>query len=381
MPAAFFRGDVLDTQASGYIHDFATFDSKFRGPMQAYWAGLNTVQRQQLQLRGMADFNAFWATMQGYFNRPTRRLLSADNRQFTGATLQAVSYPTLVNAMSSSDFTVFGGSLVPNHSDMTGVPGMVESQPHNLVHDAVGGYMGDFFAGVDPIFWLHHANVDRLWDVWWFELGGIMTPMYSATPWIVENFTFFCDENGSPVAGNLMLNSNYVGSGSLNYDYQPSAPLATLPSRPANATWPATFPMQLQSTALAINGSVTSVVEPGADACNAFDQDYQTAIVIDMDRPVDQSAWRFNFEIQVDGTSFSAKPCGSTAFFGTMGMADPNMSQRCQLKLGIASGMRQCLDEAGAGAHRFAITVRAEPVGSTLPTQVLNIYGTTLVSL
>jgi len=43
--------------------------------------------------------------------------------------------------------------------------------------------------------------------------------------------------------------------------------------------------------------------------------------------------------------------------------------------------MRQCLDEVGTGAHRFAITVRAEPVGSTLPTQVLNIYGTTLVSL
>jgi len=381
MPAAFFRGDVLDTRAPGYIHDFPTFDRTFRGPMQAYWGRLTALQKQQLQLRGLADFDVFWAAMQQYFTRGTTRLLSADNRQFTGATLQAVSYPTMVNAMSSSDFTVFGGSMVPNHSDMTGVPGMVEAQPHNLVHDAIGGYMGDFFAAVDPVFWLHHANVDRLWDVWWLELGGVMTPMQSSMPWIMENFTFFCDENGNPVAPNLMLNANYTWSSSLLYDYQPSAPLATAPSRPANATWPTAFPMQLQSTTLAINGSVTSVVDPGADACNAFDQDYQTAILIDMDRPMDQSAWRFNFEIQIEGSSFSAKPCGSTAFFGTMGMADPNMSQRCQLKLGIASGMRQCLDEAGGGAHRFAITVRAEPVGSTLPTQILNIYSVTLVSL
>ncbi len=27
--------------------------------------------------------------------------------------------------------------------------------------------MGSFFtAGLDPVFWLHHANIDRLWQVW-----------------------------------------------------------------------------------------------------------------------------------------------------------------------------------------------------------------------
>jgi tyrosinase len=29
------------------------------------------------------------------------------------------------------------------------------------------GWMGSFYtAGLDPVFWLHHANVDRLWQVW-----------------------------------------------------------------------------------------------------------------------------------------------------------------------------------------------------------------------
>jgi tyrosinase len=38
---------------------------------------------------------------------------------------------------------------------------------HNHVHDWVGGIMSDTsFSPVDPVFWLHHAEVDRLWHVW-----------------------------------------------------------------------------------------------------------------------------------------------------------------------------------------------------------------------
>ena len=44
-----------------------------------------------------------------------------------------------------------------------------------MVHVLVGGsdanqnpgLMSDpDLAGLDPIFWLHHANIDRLWEVW-----------------------------------------------------------------------------------------------------------------------------------------------------------------------------------------------------------------------
>jgi tyrosinase len=47
--------------------------------------------------------------------------------------------------------------------------GLVEAQPHDLVHSDVGqgGLMSSTStAGLDPIFWLHHANIDRLWQVW-----------------------------------------------------------------------------------------------------------------------------------------------------------------------------------------------------------------------
>ena len=39
-------------------------------------------------------------------------------------------------------------------------------QAHNNVHLAVGGEMATAESPADPIFWLHHANVDRLWAQW-----------------------------------------------------------------------------------------------------------------------------------------------------------------------------------------------------------------------
>ncbi len=57
------------------------------------------------------------------------------------------------------------------------VHGGIETQPHDWVHGLVGGHkpnnvnspglMSDpDTAGLDPIFWLHHGNIDRLWEVW-----------------------------------------------------------------------------------------------------------------------------------------------------------------------------------------------------------------------
>jgi tyrosinase len=53
--------------------------------------------------------------------------------------------------------------------------GAIESDPHNFVHVMVGGdtppnptgWMFDpAFAALDPIFWVHHCNIDRLWAAW-----------------------------------------------------------------------------------------------------------------------------------------------------------------------------------------------------------------------
>jgi len=70
----------------------------------------------------------------------------------------------------------FGGSELKTAHDHPGAGGL-EKQPHNVVHNIVGGsegvdpkidgLMGDSdTAALDPIFWAHHANIDRLWEVW-----------------------------------------------------------------------------------------------------------------------------------------------------------------------------------------------------------------------
>ena len=46
-------------------------------------------------------------------------------------------------------------------------------QLHNAVHRFVGGQMRDQrFAGWDPVFWAHHAMVDRLWALWQLSHPG-----------------------------------------------------------------------------------------------------------------------------------------------------------------------------------------------------------------
>jgi tyrosinase len=43
---------------------------------------------------------------------------------------------------------------------------VLESGVHNSVHNAVGGTMGTASSPADPLFFLHHANIDRIWSEW-----------------------------------------------------------------------------------------------------------------------------------------------------------------------------------------------------------------------
>jgi tyrosinase len=56
--------------------------------------------------------------------------------------------------------TSFGGF----QSDLEGV--------HGGVHNAVGGTMRTARSPADPLFWLHHAQVDRLWAQWQASPNG-----------------------------------------------------------------------------------------------------------------------------------------------------------------------------------------------------------------
>lgn len=48
----------------------------------------------------------------------------------------------------------------------------IETGGHGDVHIAVGGDMADFYSPNDPVFWLHHAFIDKLWADWQARPGN-----------------------------------------------------------------------------------------------------------------------------------------------------------------------------------------------------------------
>jgi hypothetical protein len=84
---------------------------------------------------------------------------------------QAFEYTNFEGLVGSGSAS-FGGPTRPNHPTSNDDFGALESTPHNVVHDDIGGLMRDPNTSArDPIFYLHHANIDRLWKRW-LGLGG-----------------------------------------------------------------------------------------------------------------------------------------------------------------------------------------------------------------
>ena len=119
--------------------------------------------------------------------------------------------------------TAFTGPAVNFGGNPSG-SGQLENRPHNNVHVAIGGWMGDpRTAAQDPIFWLHHANIDRYWNVWLKQGGGRADPTNNTT-WRNRVFTFF-RENGTQVTMTAcdILNA----SAQLHYTYAGEPPQVT----------------------------------------------------------------------------------------------------------------------------------------------------------
>lgn len=72
--------------------------------------------------------------------------------------------------LAEDDFETFAGKL-PDGA------GMVEGYGHNHIHQLIGGAMKAARTSArDPMFWLHHSNVDRVWATWHANRGKDLYP-------------------------------------------------------------------------------------------------------------------------------------------------------------------------------------------------------------
>lgn len=107
---------------------------------------------------------------------------------------------------------------------------IVEENPHGEVHDAIGGDMGAVpTAAVDPVFWVHHCNVDRLWSAWVAAGGGRRMPLQS-DPYYGQSFSYNLSGTWNASVAELSDTANFgYGWSSVAL---PVAPATSLPPEP-----------------------------------------------------------------------------------------------------------------------------------------------------
>nr|AGK88243.1 polyphenol oxidase [Cynara cardunculus var. scolymus] len=125
----------------------------------------------------------------------------------------------ITNATDTTSFS--GGEFVSGDDPLqagTLIAGSIERGIHTAMHRWVGNPrmannedMGNFYsAGYDPVFYVHHANVDRMWKIW-------------------NNASYvFYDENEKLVR---VFNKDSIDIGRMGYDYERSS-VPWLQSRP-----------------------------------------------------------------------------------------------------------------------------------------------------
>ena len=90
----------------------------------------------------------------------------------------------------------------------------IDSGIHGRIHVLVGTSKGMGavpYAARDPLFWVHHSSIDRMWTSW--NANGGVNP--TTASWATKTFVF-ADGNGQRVSGAL---KNYFDTAALGYAY------------------------------------------------------------------------------------------------------------------------------------------------------------------
>jgi tyrosinase len=272
--------------------------------------------------------------------------LSRSNPHLDADTTQAVSKLTVTAGLLAPEFydpinyLSFTSIKSPSHnSASSGAPtsfSVLEGQPHNLVHNCIGGVgpldpgpygnMTNFLSPVDPIFFLHHANMDRLWDVWTRKQMSLNQPYLPTGDDLKtisdEPFLFFVDAKSNYVLDGKA--GDYLATGRFDYDYDDKGfgeglikpEVARLTTRKAPVA------------AGRVSANAASVTVPSATLQRRADTDFPHPLMaqVRLARPQGTTSAR-QFRVFV-GAPADAKDLGvdSPYYAGTVGFFGPQMT-------------------------------------------------------
>jgi Common central domain of tyrosinase/Polyphenol oxidase middle domain len=113
----------------------------------------------------------------------------------------------------------FGSGRVETPTNFGGLLGAVEGTPHNVGHTGIGGLLADpDTAALDPIFWLHHASIDHLWEVW-LRQDDPQRENPSDSVWLDTEFSF-----PDPESRMTYRIRDVLDTASIGYVYDDAAP-------------------------------------------------------------------------------------------------------------------------------------------------------------
>ena len=346
IPAGMFH-DVLDPSNPPYnpfIKDYQTFYDYMNPALEAWWKGFTPAQLQELNTRMMATPQSLWTQVKGdptngamFATTPYARYIKAKNPDLDENTKKMVAPDMVRSGLAPTAFTNFNSIQTPSHNTQpagSSVFGILEGNPHNKVHNNIGGvghltnpldfgYMADNLSPVDPIFFLHHSNMDRLWDVWTRKQQKLglptLPPESDLATFEQEPFLFFTNSEGKPVAQQKA--GDYVNIGNFDYDYEPGFGEDVI-GKPALVASTAAN-QRLSGTITSGVGAVT--VPPAALQQNATNQNTEPLVIqVTIPHPETASAAR-EFDVLINApagtTSFTPDSpyyAGTISFFGFM---------------------------------------------------------------
>lgn len=404
IPDGMFDGALSPTSDAfmRYTENFAVFTSFIQPTLQQYWNGLSSGQMSQLNARGYKTFDDMWSGPLGVSAAgvsgnmafaPTcqARYLSKTNAHLDADTTKAVSPFTVLSGLlapefyNATNFLSFTSSKTPSHNtapDATTAFSVLEGMPHNLTHNCIGGAgpldpgpygnMTNNLSPVDPIFFLHHSNMDRLWDVWTRKQKSIGQPILPTgddlKTYADEPFLFFVDGNGKYVPDGKA--GDYLSIDRFDYDYdgkgfgeQVVAPqVASITTQKAPVA------------AAQVSANTASVAVPSATLQGRGNADNPRPLMaqVTLARPEGTAAAR-NFRVFV-GAPPNATDLGvdSPYYAGTVGFFGPQMSAMSGMHMSNEATFAVPLPPA---VHAAAASLSASAGSANLSISVAPING------